>query len=226
MTTVAIIQARLGSTRLPRKVLKPLPTGRTVIEEVVCRARQIQGIDDVIVATPDDEGDEIGDVIFGSDKVGEGEHLPKVFVFQGPHHDVLKRYALAAEAFDADVIMRITADCPLIDPEVCSKVLRQFEAERKLFNGPLYVSNVHPRSYPTGWDCEVFDRAALTMADMYGPTRDSREHVTPYMLDSAIGVANVEDMQDRSHIRWTLDTPADYRAIWDEFERRGAALCV
>jgi spore coat polysaccharide biosynthesis protein SpsF (cytidylyltransferase family) len=221
MNTIAIIQARLGSSRLPRKVQLPLPTGRTVIEEVVYRARQIEGIDAVVIAVPDDEGDEIQDVIFRSDKLGTGEDLPKVFLIQGPHHDVLARYALAAEAFGAETVMRITADCPLIEPEICADVLRLFRQTPDID----YCSNVHPRTFPTGWDCEVMTSDALMMASLNAGVND-REHVTTFLVENGRR-GNLCSMDgDRSHIRWTLDTPEDYRIICDEFCRREVEACV
>ena len=213
---VAIIQARLSSSRLPRKVLLPLPTGRLVIEEVVFRARQIKGIDAVVVATPDDEDDEISEAIFRSKMLG-GFEEPKVFVFQGPHHDVLRRYALAAEAFDATHVMRITADCPLLDPSECEKIISPV-----LAGVSSYASNVMPRTLPQGLDCEFFTREILVAADREATEPYDREHVTPWMQrqKGRFIVGSWQQGNDESHIRWTLDTPEDYVAICQEFQRR------
>lgn len=215
---VAIIQARLSSSRLPRKVLLPLPTGRLVIEEVVFRARQIKGVDAVVVATPDDEGDKIQEAIFRSKMLGEFEE-PKVFVFQGPHHDVLRRYVLAAEAFDATHVIRITADCPLLDPRECEKIMNPV-----LSSISAYASNVMPRTLPQGLDCELFTREILAAADGEATESYDREHVTPWMQRQKGGgrfiVGSWQQGNDESHIRWTLDTLEDYVTICQEFQRR------
>jgi len=220
--TACIIQARLGSTRLSAKVLLPLPSGRTVLEEVVFRCRQIKGVDVVVVAVADDAGSDIvADHAMKArfaPRDEPGSDLSPLLVTRGPEHDVLKRYVMAAEEVKADIVMRVTADCPLIDSEVCAEVLDHFNEIQKTHTGPLYCSNVHPRSYPKGLDCEVFSMSALKQADEWGLEPECREHVTAYMVDSSIAVGNVRDEQDRSEIRWTLDTIADYITIWNEFE--------
>ena len=252
MTVAAIVQARLGSTRLPAKVLLPLPTGRTVIEEVLYRCTRIPGVHVVVAAIPDTEENNIiaGRVEqfqFPHDALGNGSmcvdpgrlggNLPlrsglvPMTVVRGPEHDVLARYVKAAEAVSADVIMRITSDCPLIDPDTCGAVLSIFRQ-----NGLDYVSNAWPvREVPHGWDCEVFTRDTLDRA-MAGVTAKRAinteaieamiwaEHVTIWMQKTeGVKHAILKDMVDRSHIRWTLDTLADYTAIWNEFKRREEA---
>lgn len=205
MTVACIIQARLRSTRLPAKVLLPLPTGRTVLEEVIYRCKQIKGVDAVVVAIPDTpENDIIASVAC------------RTAVVRGPEHDVLARYAKAASEVNADVIMRITSDCPLVDPEVSGQVLR-------LVGGVGYASNCWPaREHPHGLDCEVFTRDLLSMANNEATDAYDREHVTPFIQRNCRveGSALLKSMVDRSHIRWTLDTIEDYVTIWDEFQRR------
>lgn len=186
-----IIQARMGSTRLPGKVLLPL-NGWTVLEEVVCRCWQIPGIDTVVVATPDDE---IERVI--------GNHC---WVIRGPEHDVLYRYVIAARATQADVIMRITADCPLISPQLCGAVLDALP-------GYDYASNVHPRTFPRGYDCEVFTADVLERANVES---EDREHVTTWMLTAPIKRNNVSAPWKMDG-RLTLDTPEDYATICAAF---------
>src|SRR4051812_22543 len=128
MRTVCVVQARLGSTRLPRKVLMPLPTGRTVIGEVLTRCLRISGVDEVVCAIPYDDHELAEEA---------GKYCDIVF---GPEDDVLARYVLAAEEHSADHIMRITGDCPLICPELCSAVLALH-----LRTGADYTSNIMPR---------------------------------------------------------------------------------
>ena len=233
MKTAVIIQARLGSTRLPAKVLLPLPTGRTVLEEVIFRCRQIEGVDVVVVALADDAGSNLllpcvdrakslarpisTEYVSGGVEYTACAAVPSIEIVRGPEHDVLKRYVIAAEAVDADVIMRVTADCPLIDPDVCAAVLAHFNAGEHVD----YCSNVHPRSFPHGLDCEVFTRAALLRADAAATSAACREHVTLYMYTSQdFRRCNYGQGIDQSKTRWTLDTIEDYVTICNEFDRR------
>ena len=207
MTTACIIQARLGSTRLPAKVLLPLPTGRMVIEEVVFRCRQIKGVDVVVAAVSEDDGSDIVARVAAS----AGAH-----VVRGPERDVLKRYKIAAECVCASVVMRVTSDCPLVDPAVCAEVLAVQQANRG------YVSNTLPRTWPQGYDCEAFDMSLLHLADQQAESAYDREHVTPWMQKQLICLGpNVKKPgEPQGFIRLTLDTPEDYVAIWNEFDRR------
>jgi len=208
LITACIIQARLKSSRLPGKVMLPLPTGRLVIEEVVKRCRRIDGVDHVVAAISGDDD---------SDMIVSFARNAGATIVRGPEHDVLARYALAAKAVNADVVMRITADCPLIDAKVCEKVLEAHREHRG------YVSNVRPRTWPHGYDCEVFDAALLHKADASAASAHEREHVTPWMYARPICLGpNVAAEANLAHIRLTLDTIEDYVTIWHEFERRRA----
>lgn len=230
VTVACIIQARLGSTRLPAKVMLELPTGRTVLQEVVHRCWQIPGIDVVVVATPDADGDIIRRSLYNAfwdDDRSKLEKMPEIV--RGPEHDVLARYAKAAEAVNADVIMRITADCPLIDPEVCGDVLKLQQS-----TGADYVSNAWPsRSFPQGFDCEVFTRRALDRAhaecDALNGKDHFREHAGCPWMQAAPGLkrAHLKAKEDRSQIRWTLDTQekgpdgmGDFTRIWSVMEQQ------
>ena len=215
MTVAAIIQARLGSTRLPAKVLLPLPTGEMVIEEVLHRCREIKGVDTVVLAIPDTPENDILEHIARRMIWVTTKDASRPVIVRGPEHDVLSRYVKAAEAVDADIIMRVTADCPLIDPEVCGKVLSEF-IERKVD----YASNVERRSYPQGFDCQVVGRYLLDWADKNATEPYDREHVFTIFDRTAFNKINVSASPDRSHIRWTLDTIEDYVTIWSEFKRR------
>jgi spore coat polysaccharide biosynthesis protein SpsF len=217
MRTACIIQARLGSTRLPAKVLLPLPTGRTVLGEVLFRCCRILGVDAVVLATPDTPENE-----FLLQAATHRQGLPKTIIeVVGPEHDVLARYAKAAKQVGADVIVRITADCPLLDPHACSEVIKLREG-----TGADYVSNSWPaRSFPHGYDCEVFTIDALRRAHELTTDASDREHVGPAIQKVLPNDkrALLKAMDDRSHIRLTLDTLSDYVAIWREFERRQRA---
>ncbi len=216
MVTACIIQARLGSTRLPAKVMLTLPTGRTVLQEVLYRCKQIPGVNVIVCAIPDTaENDILRPSVF---KVNEpGWPIKSVQIIRGPEHDVLARYAKAAEAVNADVVMRITADCPLIDPEVCGKVLRAVTAGHV-----NYASNVMPRTFPQGLDCEAFTADLLRWANQDATDPGDREHVTPFMQRAKVLKTNVTEWRcdDRPHLRWTLDTKDDYVTIWNVMEQQ------
>jgi glutamate-1-semialdehyde 2,1-aminomutase/spore coat polysaccharide biosynthesis protein SpsF len=205
MATACIVQARLGSTRLPAKVLLPLPTGRTVIQEVIHRCHQIPGVDYIVVAIPDTP-----------ENVILARHIGMAAPYiAGPEHDVLARYVVAVRSVpNCDVVMRITADCPLIDPQVCGRVLAKFNED-----GLGYCSNTIRRSWPKGLDCEVFSRAWLEMADKQATEPSDREHVCTIMHRFP-HVQQVTTVPDRSHLLWTLDTMEDYVRIWRLFEDR------
>ncbi len=193
---VAIIQARMGSTRLPGKVLTDL-AGRPVLAHVVERARRIPGVDGVVVATTERRQDEPVDAL--ARELG-------VQVFRGSERDVLDRYWRAAEATGASAVLRITADCPLLDPVLSGEVVRRFWAETA-----DYASNIHPPTYPDGLDTEVVSLRALEAAWTEAKQDFEREHVTPFiwMNPARFRLANVQSGEDLSSLRWTLDEPGD-----------------
>lgn len=202
--TAVIVQARMGSTRLPGKVLLDL-AGRTVLWHVLTRCRAVPGADIVCCAVPD--APESAPI--------EAEALAcGAVVARGPEHDVLSRYRDAARAVGAGVVMRVTSDCPLIDPEVCGRVLALRAAQ-----SADYACNNMPRGWPHGLDCEAFTAAALDGAAAEAVDAYDREHVTPW-LRRAPGLrrANLAGpggaFADR---RWTLDHPEDlafFRALF------------
>jgi len=186
----------MGSSRLPGKVLADL-CGRPVLHHVVERAAAIAGVDVVCCALPDlDRDDAIVPVAEAAGAV----------VVRGSEQDVLSRYALAARACDADTVLRITADCPVLDPEVGGEVLGAC-----LQGGLDYVANTAPRSWPKGLDVDAFSREALERADREATTAYEREHVTPYMREAAgYRRGNVALPSDEcASWRWTLDYPED-----------------
>ena len=197
MAVVAIIQARMGSTRLPGKVLADLG-GKPVLQWVVDAAAAIPGTDRVIVATSTAAADDV---------IADWCAAHRVQVFRGHEDDVLDRFAGASRLVDADVVIRVTADCPFLDPIEAGKVVDQVTA-----GGFDYASNNDPPTYPDGLDCEAFTRAALEGAAARARRPSEREHVTLYMRDPAGGfrIGGVRcPLGDLSGERWTLDTPSD-----------------
>ena len=204
MTTAVIVQARMGSSRLPGKVMEEIQ-GRPVLAHVLDRCGAIEGCDKVVCAVPD--ADE--NMVLHTVARGCGAE-----VFCGPERDVLGRYLGAARMAGADVIMRVTSDCPLIDPDTCSAVLALRESE-----GADYAANNMPRSFPHGLDCEAFTVVALAEADASTQDPYDREHVTPWLRRAAhLRRANVSSGNPSlERHRWTLDYPEDlafFRAVF------------
>jgi spore coat polysaccharide biosynthesis protein SpsF len=208
---VAIIQARMGSTRLPGKVLKDLE-GETVLARVVNRLRSARLIEELLVATSNLPAD---------DAILEECNRCVVPVFRGDENDVLDRYFRAAQSCRAEIVVRITSDCPLIDPDVTDKTIQAFIHER-----PDYASNALIRTFPRGLDTEVMTVQALERAWHSAPQPYQRAHVTPYLYQNPnkFKILSVTNDTDYSSHRWTLDTPEDLkfiRAIYTRFKKRG-----
>lgn len=194
MKTVAIIQARMTSTRFPGKVMAVLGD-RPILAHVIERALRIRNCDEVVVASPASHESKL---LFDlATKLG----VPFVY---GSENDVLGRYFVAAEKHEADVIARITADCPLIDPEVCAQII---ELRRR--ENADYASNVHPRSYPKGLDCEVFTFEKLRRANQNATEDYDREHVTPWIIRNSARVNYPSGIFNISELRWTVDYEED-----------------
>jgi spore coat polysaccharide biosynthesis protein SpsF (cytidylyltransferase family) len=199
---VAIIQARIRSERLPGKVLYELG-GMPLIALLIERVRRVKGLDGIVLATGDGPENDALATIAGALGVG---------VFRGPEQDVLARYAGAARDSGADVVVRLTGDCPLADPEVIGRVLA-VRAQEDLD----YCTNVFPPSWPDGLDVSVFTRETLERADAEARLPSEREHVVPWMWSHStlqgaahLRAANVPSDVDLSASRWTVDTAADY----------------
>lgn len=210
MKTVAICQARMGSTRLPGKVLLPLyKNGNgSSIHSVVEAARAAPGVDDVIVATSTLPGDDV--IAAWADKEG-------VDCFRGSETDVLSRFVGAAEQTGADVIVRLTGDCPLLDPMVIGEVIQL----RKM-KDVMYATNTDPPTYPDGLDVEVFTREALHLADREAVRPSDRDTVTRWLTRNRhrISAANlVCPLVGLVKERWVLDSPEDYEFIKEIFKR-------
>jgi len=208
---LVLIQARMGSSRFPGKVLQDL-CGRPMLWHVVNRARRAKGADKVVVATTDQSPD---------DAIADFCRREGIGCYRGSEADVLDRFYQAARANGGDVVVRVTADCPLIDPAVIDEVVTRFE------RGDCdYACNVIRYTYPDGLDTEVFSFAALERAWREARKPSEREHVTPYLRTDKFRVASVE-----SHValppgqqRWTVDHPADLefvRKIYEAFSQNG-----
>ena len=198
---VAIIQARVGSTRLPGKVLLDLK-GKTVLYHVVDRVKKSKYIDEVIVATTDLGQDD--KIVDECNKIG-------CKCFRGSESDVLSRYYLCAKENDADIIIRITSDCPLIDPLVIDEILDFY-----LKNNYKLVTNagdIHNRTYPRGLDTEIFDFDTLENAYKNANKDYQKEHVTPYIYENEKDIYYYKNDIDYSKYRLTLDTKEDFELI-------------
>lgn len=208
MKTVAIVQARAGSTRLPGKVLMDL-AGRTVLERVVERARRFNLVDDVIVAAPDQRMD---DVI-----AAECRRI-SVECFRGSESDVLDRFAGAARTTDASICVRLTADCPLLDPGISDNIISVFQ---EADGAADYASNKIPQSFPRGLDTEVFSREALDRAAREARQPYERTHVTPYIYrhPEIFSLISVTSDVDRADWRWTIDTAEDLDFVREIYRR-------
>ena len=208
---VAILQARMGSSRLPGKALMDL-AGKPVLWRCLERAQAISGVDALVVATtesPDDQ--QLLDVAQEAGVEG----------FTGSPDDVLDRYYQAAKSHQADVVMRLTGDCPLLDPSVSGRVLNRF-----LEGNVDYASNTNPPSYPDGLDTEVFNFKSLEIAWQESKLDSDREHVTQFIRRQPcrFHAANVAGEVDLSHLRWTVDEAEDLefvRQVYQGLDRRG-----
>jgi spore coat polysaccharide biosynthesis protein SpsF (cytidylyltransferase family) len=208
MRVVAIIQARMGSTRLPGKVLMPL-SGVPVLEHVVQRVRACATVNEVVVATSNDVTDDV---------LADWCNRHEVEVFRGSLTDVLDRYYHCAERYSADAIVRITADCPAVDPIVIDGVVSAFLADSfDLF----YLGG----EFPDGLDCAVFSKDALSRAWREATLPSEREHVGPYITNhpEIFKIGQLIKFHGLSHHRWTLDEPRDLSFLQVIFSRLNAS---
>lgn len=197
----AIIQARMSSTRLPGKILFPLGD-TTVLGYTVRRVQEAKRIERVIIATSDDSSDDA--------VVKEGDALG-VETFRGNLHDVLDRYCRAAQSVGAEHICRVTADCPLIDPDIIDRAAERYESEK-----PDYLSTGRERTtFPDGMDTEIFSFAALERAWKEAKLASEREHVTPYIWKhpEIFKLSEIRHERDLSKVRLTIDEQADYEVL-------------
>lgn len=197
---VAIIQARMGSTRLPGKVLREI-IGKPLLEYQIERLNESKRISKIVIATTSNESDY--PIVELGGRLG-------VTVFRGSEDDVLSRYHGAAKKEDADIIVRLTSDCPVIDPNVVDNVIEYY-----LAHDYDYVSNSLKRSYPRGMDTEVFSFDVLEDIKHKVKSQVHREHVTPYIYQNPdqYTIGHVYNSRDESRHRWTVDTLEDFLLI-------------
>jgi spore coat polysaccharide biosynthesis protein SpsF len=246
MNTLAIIQARMGSSRLPGKVLLDL-AGKPMIQRVIERTRRAKKVDSVLVATTADSSD---------DPVASFAASMGVPCFRGSLHDVLDRYYQAAQAHKADVIVRITADCPLIEPDVVDQTIAllgiandELVTLQSLTHNSQFDFSCNrlpppfPRSFPIGLDVEACTFAALERAWQESTETFHREHVMPYIYEGVsltdqfpmtnrqyvstglsprnFRIAQLHHTPEYGEMRWTVDTPEDLAFIREIFARLG-----
>lgn len=202
MKVVIISQARMTSTRLPGKVLKKV-LGKPLLEYQIERLRRVKLADEIVIATTVNDTDQ--PVVDLCQKLD-------VHCYRGSEDDVLSRYYEAAREYEADVVVRVTSDCPLIDPAVVDKAINHYMENDDEYD---YVSNTLQRTYPRGMDTEVFSFKALQEANHLGVLKPEREHVTLYLYNNPrqFRLGNVEYGRDCSEHRWTVDTPEDFALI-------------
>jgi len=209
---IVIVQARLGSSRLAGKILLPLGDG-SALESTLRRSARIPGIDAVVCAVPDD---------ISSEPIETVARQCGAIVFRGSELDVLDRHNQAAHAVGAGIVLRVTSDCPLIDPALCGEMLEALET-----TGAGYVCNFLPPLWPHGLDCRAFYAEDLARAAREADSPYDREHVTPW-LQRTLRTVNLDGPGGGlERHRWTLDYPEDYaffRALWAVLgERAGDA---
>ncbi len=202
MRNVLIVQARMTSTRLPGKVLKPV-SGKPLLAYQVERLQRVEHADAIVLATTTNDDDQV---------LVDFAQVHDLAYYRGSEEDVLSRYHGAAQEAGADVVIRVTSDCPLIDPAVIDEVIATFTRAQPDCD---YVSNALRRTYPRGMDCEVFSQKALDIAHAEAVEPADREHVTPFIYrhPDRFSLRNVEYASDQSDHRWTVDTVQDFDLV-------------
>lgn len=205
MQAVAIVQARTGSSRLPNKVLMDIE-GKPMLWHVVSRLKYSKLIDRIVIATTADRRDDCIEKFCKENKVD---------FFRGDENDVLDRYYQAAKIYKADPVIRITSDCPVIDPRVIDKAISIYLENRDSLD---YVRN---SLYPRGLDTEVFSFCALERTWKEAQKDYQREHVTIYMYENAgtFKVHIMKNEKDLSHLRWTVDEDKDLKLVREIYKR-------
>jgi spore coat polysaccharide biosynthesis protein SpsF len=210
---VAIVQARMGSTRLPGKILQDLLPGRSALSLLLERLSRVRSLATIVVATPDGPADE--PVRVEANRLG-------VEVFAGSETDVLGRYVGAARAARADLVVRITSDCPLVDAGLVEQAIDRMRTRLRQID---FVTNARVRTFPLGLALEVMPIDTLMRMDRLSVTPYLREHVTTlaYERPELFVIDDVAAPADRSAWRWTLDYPSDLefaRAVYQALYSR------
>lgn len=205
MKTLAILQARVSSSRLPGKVLFPL-LGKPMLLRHIERLKRCEEMDQLLVATS---------IEISDDPLAEACQEQGIAVFRGSLNDVLDRFIQAALPYQPDTIVRLTGDCPLADPVIIDATIRYFYA-----GNYDYVSNCLPPTFPDGLDVEVMRYSALQEAAREATLPSQREHVTPFLRahPQRYRLGNFSSETDYSKLRWTVDEPEDYEFVCQVYE--------
>jgi spore coat polysaccharide biosynthesis protein SpsF len=218
---ITVIQARVGSTRLPNKIFLPL-AGKPLLHRIYERVKLSDAAEKIIIAIPKEPSD---------DPIEQFCNKINIPVFRGETFDLLDRHYKTGLKYNADAVVKIPSDCPLIDPKVITKVTNYYLDHQESFD---YVSNLHPATYPDGNDVEVFSMEALKKAWENAKRNFEREHTTPYFWENPdkfrIGNVNWETGYDfsMSH-RWTIDYYEDYlfiKSVYDELYHKDPAFGI
>ena len=203
MRVVALVQARMGSTRLPGKVLKSI-VGKPMIELLLTRLSQSTELDEIVLATSEEkQNDQLQSVV---------ESLGYRCI-RGSEKDVLNRFYKSAKCVGADVIVRITGDCPLVDAALVDQCIQGYRGANV-----DYFSNVSPATYPDGLDVEVMSFESIERAKNETDSEFDREHVTPYIRNSdSFSKSSMRYIEDLSNQRWSVDEPEDLTVVTNVF---------
>lgn len=201
----------MGSTRLPGKVLKDL-AGKPVLWHILTRIQSCRHVDEIVVATTDLPED---------DPIVNACAQWQVRSFRGSAQDVLSRYFHAAQNAQAHTIVRITSDCPVIDPQIIDEIITSFHKLNRFTQAVDYLSNTQVRTYPRGLDTEVFTFSGLEQANANANEEYEREHVTPYFYlhPEIFKIRQYTDKANHARLRWTLDTEEDYQLMQEIYKR-------
>lgn len=208
MTVTAIIQARMNSRRLPEKVMKEI-SGKAMLWYVVKRLEYSKKVEDIIIATTKNPQD---------DAIEEFCKKNLFKFFRGSETDVLDRYFQCASEYEVETVVRITADCPLIDPKIVDKVVGEYKKRSRDFDG---ASNIIKRRYPIGLDTEVLSFESLEKCWENASRKHQREHVTQYIYENPdeFKLISIENNADYSGLRWTVDEIDDLEFIRQIYKR-------
>ncbi len=203
----AIVQVRMNSTRLPGKVMMKV-LGKPLLELLVERLKYCNYLDDIVIATTTNPADDV---------IQELAEKIQVKYIRGSEEDVLGRFYQAAVEFHLDHIVRITADCPLIDPEIVDSIIKEYVNSGYKYD---YVSNTLKPTFPDGLDAEVFSFKVLKMIHEIADKKYQREHVCTYLVENPdkFKLKNIANDRDCSRFRWTVDNPEDFELVKAVFE--------
>jgi spore coat polysaccharide biosynthesis protein SpsF len=201
MHVVIIVQARMTSSRLPGKVLKTI-LGKSLLDFQIERLAKVRNANQIVIATTTNSSDQ---------PIIDFCHLKGIAVFRGSEQDVLSRYHGAAKKFQADIVVRVTSDCPLIDPCIIDQVIDLLENCPELD----YTSNIIDRTFPRGLDCEAVHFKILDTVYKEAVSQADREHVTPFIYSqpTRFKLGGIKNEKDLSNHRWTVDTIEDFDLI-------------